>query len=62
MEKKNTPVYVFLAAIIAMVAALTFSILSDYAATAEMGRLFRHLSIASIVTSAGLLIVNYARG
>jgi hypothetical protein len=62
MEKKNGPVYIFFAALLIILGALVFSILSDYAATAETGRLFRHLATACIVTGAGLLVINYARG
>lgn len=61
MEKKNTPVYIFFAAFAFIIAALVFSIVSDYSATAEAGRLFRHLSTASIIIGAVLLAFNYAK-
>ena len=61
MKKENAPVRIFLAALVSVLLALVFSIASDYAATAELGRLFRHLSVISIVLGAGLMIVNWAR-
>ena len=61
MKKENQPVYIFIVAIISVIGALVFNLLSDYAATAEFGRLFRHLSTIAIVFGAGLLLVNWAR-
>lgn len=58
---KNTPVYFFLVAFVAIIAALVFNVMADYADTAEHGRLFRHLSTISIVLGIGLLIVNKAK-
>lgn len=60
MSDKNKPVKIFIAAMVCAIAALICNIISDYAATAEIGRLFRHLSTISIVCAVGLLIVNWA--
>lgn len=59
MENKNA-VYIFFAGLALIILAVVFNLISDYAATAIVGKTFRYLSTGSIIAGAGLFAYNFA--
>ena len=61
MEKKNAPVYIFVASFVLVILGTVSGIAHDYIPDYHMSVLFGRISTALIVIGAGGLVYNFAK-